>query len=235
MAKFLDAYLMQVKFSTLITVFFFFPFMINAQYVAIKHADEFPLVRQKKTDVLRVLNADTVVFYGLDFSQAVMEDKDIQERKINPMTAIETWIARFNGEWIRNADDPYFGKLLRKKIIMAEESQQEIYKDRTQQSFELSMVEFTVEDIERLLKDYPYSKKPGVGLSIIVERLESTSDRLRAHFTFFSTDKHQLLWTLYMQSSELGGEFVQRWENALVHLLKHFKEAYAREAKKYKH
>lgn len=202
------------------------PTYLTAQYVSVKHADDFPLVRQKKVDIHRVLNRDTLVFFGVDFSNAVIHDESIEKKGINVLETIPLWIERYYSDWVQNTGRTSMEKMFDKEVVLAKENIQESYKERPINAFNDPAIELELNDIQRIISDYPKTDQGEVGFVIILERLDSENDQIKGHFTFFTTDSHKILWTLYMQASERGGEFGLRWGASLSRMMKHFKDVY---------
>lgn len=168
------------------------------------------------TDKLRVYTCDTLVYFGLDFSQFYLlnELKLDQGHKMKDVYA-PVWIQKFN--------EDYDAKRLKKLFDV----EMFIYHTNSFQSKQLEKVnpELMVREksslmdsvgIRKIVRAYEPSTYSGVGVSLIVEEFNKSTEFASIIFTFFDIETKEVLFASRAFGFASGTGMEWHWRNGLT-------------------
>jgi hypothetical protein len=169
-----------------------------------------------------LLTADSIVYYGVDFSFAkymspkydenLKEIKDIYFPAINYVILDEP--KKFN-----------FEKYLHKnKIIRIIDivNKRNAAIDESKLRIEVDTFKVSIENIENALKQYDCGKMTGIGLVIFIQKLSKSEDKAEMNFIFFNIETKTILLNKYFSKHPGGFGFRNYWVNTIYKALKDF-------------
>lgn len=175
-------------------------------------------------DVKKYVESSTVTWYGWDFSNFKICDKNVSNYLIKEQY-IPEWISEMNKIFSvntvrRDLDKPNFYSDL--------ETIQKLYKKIDFHSFITDdMFELPVDSIVAIVKRYQLPQKEGAGFVIIIENLNKPQRYVSGYLTFFDIATKNVLWVTKMKGLP-GGKWgvEQYYRNGILELYPYFFRKY---------
>lgn len=167
---------------------------------------------------------DTLIYYGVDFSRAVLTNPE----KVNQEEALEkyfpAWIGKF--EEVTSPRDEMSDWLAPKRFFKYEPGFQyeQINNQRSWITYE--NYQLPRDTLSRLISGYSLDRKKGTGFVIHVENMNKREEYLSAYFTFFDISTREILWTTKAKGEPGGFGMTNFWVNGLLNATENYKGVY---------
>jgi len=153
------------------------------------------LMGQQQLTKNDVINANQVVFYGIDCSNATIIHESSKHEMLLEIDIFPSLNSRF---LIQELDKLKRG--LKKKVIVNEEVTQ-----IRNQNYEAKYTVYGIEVINKILADYNLPEGNGIGLVFIIKSLDKPKKRAEVFSVFFDISTKKVIWAT--ETDGYGGKY----------------------------
>lgn len=179
---------------------------------------------QYKPNVTAYLKADTLIWYGWDFSNLKVCDRNAYGYMVKD-EYIPLWLEKMNSLVSENKVFRQTGKA----VFYSDLSTiQNLYKTQEPTFFETAAnYSIPIDSLKLLLKNYQLPQKSGVGFVLVVETMNKPERYVTGYLTFFDLATREILWATKMKG-EPGGKWGVElfYRNGLIELYDYFMGKY---------
>lgn len=181
-------------------------------------------------DFARVYDADTIYYYGYDFSNFGLANPE----KVGQ----EESIKKFFVAWMHDIHEIYkksdLEVLLKTEVKKDLQLVQDRYKLIRDEWITFEPHRFDTEKIKEIVKEYELNRTSGIGFVMIVENFNKEKEHVRVNYTFFDIATREVLWSVESKGEAMGAGMTNHWSKGLEDAFTPFKIAYndARRAEK---
>jgi hypothetical protein len=161
-------------------------------FISFSYSQKSPIIESYSPLKEEVVNAKSVVYYGLDFSRIILTDpnkfgEDQDLRKFFP-----AWINDFHKEIIPGI---HIKRWLRKGDNFDTEltDVQERFKLVPSSWISLDKNSFGIDTLQKIINSYKLKRNEGIGFVIVLENFNKIEEYLTAYFTFFDIHTKEVL------------------------------------------
>jgi hypothetical protein len=178
----------------------------------VKHGIAYPI------KIEAIQQADTVFWYGVDFSMARLTDgSKMSEGELMKNKYVPGWIAELN----RRYSEEYFSKKIRpKKLSIDLDVVQNKYLEIDAGSFVIfSDYSFSLDSVERKIETYNLRQSSGLGLVLVIENMNKPNHYVTGYFAFFDIETRTIVHALKtkgLPGSKYG--FHHWWKEGFIEL-----------------
>jgi len=180
----------------------------------------------------QVVNAEGIIYYGLDFSKMVFTDQRKLGQDQRMRKFIPSWIYFFQKEV---DPDFYIKKWLRKGDNFESEltEVQEKFNKGMDSWISSNKYSFNTDTLQMVINSYKLTKTEGIGFVINLENFNKEERYLTAYFTFFDIATRQILWATKIRSRPGGHGMTAYWGEGIRDGIKiYMDEVYFKSVKK---
>ncbi len=197
-------------------------------------SEEMILYKSETPDRERVFEADSIIYYGVDFSKV---------RLSNPEKAMQDEeLTKFFGAWISWLDDEippkkYIARWLKKKERLVYERGiiQERFSLVPNDWVIIEDYSFPIDTVKRTLKTYDLKRKDGVGFVVNAENLNKRGEYVSAYYTFFDIKTREVLWSTKAKGNASSYGMTEHWARGILDGMKEFvDQVYKKEYRNWK-
>jgi len=179
---------------------------------------------QYKFNMQRCLNSDTLVWYGWDFSNLKVCDRNAYGYMVKD-EYIPIWFDKMH----RMAPVRKVRREIGKPNFQSDlKSIQDLYKSINGSDFETTAnFSIPIDSLKLIVKGYDLPQKNGIGFVIVVESMNKPERYVSGYLTFFDLATRELLWATKMKG-EPGGKWGVElfYRNGLIELYDYFMGKY---------
>ena len=176
------------------------------------------IAENHKQQMQKVLAANEVTFYGLDFSKAVLSQPDKINYNVRYRKYFVAWISRYE-EIVR--PETKFSRWIDKEVIYEPgEVQSLCKKERTWIRFD--DYDFPIDTLQQIIQNYELSQSNGVGMVVNVVNMNKRREQLIAWFTFFDIQTREILWATKIRGRANGTGMTAHWGEGMINATKRY-------------
>jgi hypothetical protein len=178
-----------------------------------------------KKDIHKVVKSDTIVYYGLDFSNAVFTDPNKLGDDEYCKKYFSAWISYFEA---MIKPEEIIVKLLKKNIASKYNpvSIQHNYQDISHKWINISGNSFGTDSLLMIVKSFKLKETSGTGFVINIENLNKNFYYVSAYFTFFDISTKEVLWSVKVKGTPNGSGYSAFWAEGIYDALKKYVNGY---------
>jgi hypothetical protein len=157
-----------------------------------------------------VVNAKSVVYYGLDFSKIVLTDPQKYGKDQELMKFFPAWIDDFHKEIV---PDIHIKRWLHKGDNFKTEltSVQERFKLVSNSWISFDNHSFGIDTLQEIIHSYQINENEGIGFVIVLENFNKIGEYITAYFTFFNIGSKEILWATKVRGKPGGFGMSAYW------------------------
>tara|TARA_B110000285_G_scaffold121611_1_gene137500 strand:- start:423 stop:1061 length:639 start_codon:yes stop_codon:yes gene_type:complete len=181
-------------------------------------------------DFEKVYDADTIFYYGIDFSNFGLYNPE--------KVGHEQIIMKFFPVWMNKVHEAYskgqIEMILKKEVKKNFQQVQSRYKLLRDEWIGFDKHTLETQQIQELVKDYKLKRTTGIGLVLIIENFNKEKENARVNYTFFDITSREILWSIETKGEATGAGMTNHWATAIKNSFGPFKLTYRSALRKVK-
>lgn len=181
-----------------------------------------------------VIDAGSVVYFGLDFSKMVLTNPEKFGEDQELLKYFPAWITYFHQEldpnnhikrWLRKGDNFEFEYSdVQDRVMLV-----------PQTWIKFNRNSFNIDTLQQVINSYQLKKKEGLGFVINIENFNKSEVYVTAYFTFFDIKSRKILWATKVRATPDAWGMTGYWGSGIRIATKiYFDKVYFKSVKKHK-